>query len=141
VKKRLSGMIALFIVLALGSGCQYSAEQAAELPRTQLELRNIQTRVYENVARETLLRSVLATLQDLDYVIVHADSALGSISGVKQDREKTQITVAVRQQPVSKLVVRANVRSHRAAVLEAEAYQRFFTVLDKAIFLEREAVD
>jgi outer membrane lipopolysaccharide assembly protein LptE/RlpB len=131
-------LLAAFLALA---ACQFLARQVSESPRSQLEIRSIQTRAFDSTDRERILRAIVATLQDLDFVIFHADYAVGSVSGKKPSRDKAQITVSIHPRGATQLVVRANARFNGNPITEPEPYQQFFTALGRAMFLEAQGVD
>ena len=60
------------------SGCQTSSsEQLLKTDQSQVEARSIQTRAYDVTDKNKTLRTVIATLQDLGFVIDKADAILG----------------------------------------------------------------
>ena len=140
-RMKMLGAAVLFAGFMALVGCQYSARQVLESPRSQLDLRSIQTRAFDTTDREMILRAIIATLQDLDFVIFHADYAVGSVSARKPGRDKAQITVSIRPYGTTQLLVRANALFNATPVVEPEPYQQFFTVLARAMFLEAHGVN
>lgn len=56
-----------------------------------------------------MMRTVIATMQDLEFVIDKADAVLGSVSGTKfLGYTVVNMTVTVRQRGEKQLLVRAN---------------------------------
>lgn len=106
-----------------------------------VQLRQIQTRTYDTLDKQDTLRSVLATLQDLGFVIDKADYGLATISATKLQDYQIRMTVTVRERDSDRLDVRANARFNESPVEDPRAYQDFFAVLDKAIFLTLHEVD
>ncbi|MFK8029116.1 MAG: hypothetical protein AB8G18_02665 [Gammaproteobacteria bacterium] len=102
---------------------------------SQVELRQIQTRFYDTLEKRTTLRSVIATMQDLGFVIDKADYDLATISATKLQDYEIRMTVTVRNRGEKQLAVRANARFNERPIEDAKAYQDFFTSLDKAMFL------
>ena len=79
----LAGM--LFLGLAVG-GCQTdSREQILLATHTPVALRAVQTRAFDTTDMNLTVRTVIATLQDLGFVIDKADERLGAVSGTKLD--------------------------------------------------------
>ena len=74
------GCLALAVLV---SGCGSSKEQLLQSGESQLALRSIQTRVFDTTDREKTLRTIMATMQDLEFVIDRADGNLGAVSGTK----------------------------------------------------------
>ena len=88
-----------------------------------------------------MLRTVIATLQDLSFVIDKADGTLGSVSGTKLDGYQLRMTVTVRSRGETQLLVRANAQYNITPVEDPEPYQQFFAALEKSVFLTAQAVD
>jgi len=68
------------------TGCQTTQERLLDSGSSQVQLRSIQTRAFDTRDKEKTLRTVIATLQDLGFVIDKADAILGSVSATKLDR-------------------------------------------------------
>ncbi len=123
-------------------GCQTdSREQILATSQSQLALRQIQSRAFDTTDREKMLRTVIATLQDLSFVIDKADAGLGSVSGTKLDGYQLRMTVSVRPRGDGQLIVRANAQYNITPVEDPGPYQQFFAALEKSIFLTAQAVD
>ncbi len=76
---RLLALICLFVIAAL-SGCQM---QPPKPPLTQLQLRQLQSRSYENRDFITAMRAVINALLDEGFIIKNADKDLGFIQATK----------------------------------------------------------
>ena len=107
----------------------------------QVEIRQIQTRHYDTLDKKMTLRSVVATLQDLGFVIDEADLDLGTVSAERHWGQPMRITVTVRDQQAKKTSVRANAHAGKRTVDDPQTYQDFFIALDKAMFLTLNQVD
>ena len=101
----------------------------------------MQSRAFDTIDKKKTLRTVIATMQDLGFVIDKADETLGTISGTKLDGYALRLTVSVRPRGKSQLVVRANAQFNITAVEDPEPYRNFFTSLEKAMFLTAHSVD
>ena len=88
-----------------------------------------------------MLRTVIATLQDLGFIVDKADETLGTVSGTKLSGYALRITVIVRPRGETQMLVRANAQYNIHAVEDPEAYQQFFESLSKAMFLTAHQVD
>ena len=108
---------------------------------SQVHVRQMQTRIYDALDKEDTLRSVLATLQDLGFVIDTADYEMATITATRLQDYQLRITVTVKDRNDRQLAVRANARVDDRLIDDPETYQDFFAVLDKAIFLTRHKVD
>jgi hypothetical protein len=82
-----------------------------------------------------MLRLVIATLQDLSFVIDKADATLGGVSATKLDGYQLRMTVTVRRKSETQLLVRANAQFNITPVEDPEPYQQFFAALQKSVFL------
>ena len=124
------------------AGCQTnSRDQVLAISESQLALRQIQSRAFDATDRNVMLRTIIATLQDLSFVIDEADERLGSVSGTKLDGYRLRMTVSIRPKGETQLLVRANAQYNRKAVDDPEPYQRFFVALEKSTFLTAHHVD
>ena len=121
-------------------GCATSQNQLLQAG-DQLKLRSIQTRTFDTTDSVKTQRVILATLQDLGFVIDKADKELGSISATKLDGFALKMTVSVRPKGETQLLVRANAQYQLKAVEDPQPYQNFFTALSKALFLEAHQVE
>lgn len=130
----------LVLILFALSGCAASTA-AITAGGSQVELRQIQTREYETLDKRGTLRSVVATLQDLGFVIDKADYDLATISATKLQEYEIRMTVTVRERAGDRLAVRANARFNEKPIEDPRSYQDFFTTLDKAMFLTLHKVD
>ena len=135
-------MGALFLVLGLAvPGCQYSVRELLESKESQVKIRSVQTRAFDTSDRIATLQAIIATLQDVGFVIDHADYTLGTVTATKLEFQKIRITVSIRPRGAKQLVVRANARFNITPILEPEPYQSFFASLSKAMFLEAQQVN
>ena len=131
----------LFIALCVG--CSAVPPQCLDTnqSQTQTQLRQAQSRTFDTSDRERALRSVIATLQDLGFVIDKADPDLGTVSATKLDGYTMRMTVTVRPKGGTQLVVRANAQMNTVAITDPAPYQSFFIALERSIFLATHSVD
>jgi hypothetical protein len=116
-------------------GCGSSRQEIMTSSESQVKLRSIQSRVFDTTDREKTLRTIIATLQDLAFVIDKADETLGTVSATKLAGYVLKMTVTVRPKGQTQLIVRANAQHNLKAVEDPEPYQQFFESLQKAMFL------
>lgn len=136
--------ISFWVVLIIAglSACQTdSRQQLLATAESQVALRSMQSRVFDTTDRETTMRTAIATLQDLGFVIDKADAELGAVSATKLDRYMLRMTVTVRPRGETQSLVRANAQYNLVAVEDPEPYQQFFTALEKSLFLTAHNVD
>ncbi len=101
--------------------------------RLQVELRAIETLASFDTSDKLLtIRSVIATMQDLGFVIDKADEVLGTVSGTKLSGYAMRMTVTVRTSGAKQLLVRASAQYNLQAVSDPAPYQQFFAALEKS---------
>ena len=133
---------AVAVLVLLLAGCQTdSRKQILATTESQLALRQMQSRAFDTTDRNLMLRTVIATLQDLSFVIDEANERLGSVSGTKLDGYRLRMTVSIRPRGETRLLVRANAQYNVKAVDDPEPYQQFFFALEKSLFLTAHQVD
>ncbi len=131
---------AVTLMLLLLGGCASNNAVITE-GGSQVKIRHIQTREYDTLDKRDTLRSILATLQDLGFVIDKADYNLATITATKLQDYQIRMTVTVRERDSKRLAVRANARFNEDPIEDPLAYQDFFAALDKAMFLTLHKVD
>jgi hypothetical protein len=133
--------IGVILSLFALASCAPSTKQVLATKESQVKLRTMQSRVFDTTDRSKMLRTIIATLQDLGFVVDKADDILGTVSGTKLDRYALRMTVSVRPRGETQTLVRANAQYNIQAVEDPEPYQQFFDSLSKAIFLTAHQVD
>jgi hypothetical protein len=131
----------LIVSIFTFTSCAPSNKQVLATSESQVKLRSIQTRAFDTNDKNKMLRTVIATLQDLGFIIDKADLNLGTVSATKLDRYNLRVTVTVKERSESQLLVRANAQYNINPVEDPEPYQQFFNSLSKAIFLTAQQVD
>lgn len=131
---------AVVVLILLTTACSMVKPDvvAANSP---VEIRHIQTRHYDTLDRNMTMRSVIATLQDLGFIVDVADPDLGLVTGTRLDKYTMRMTITVSQKTNEQVSVRANARINEIGIRDAVTYQDFFVVLDKAMFLTVNRVD
>jgi hypothetical protein len=135
-----SGLKTVLIMLSLVGGCGTQGPNVTGTS-SQLQTRQIQTREYETLDKKMTMRSVIATLQDLGFVIDDADPSLGTVTATRLHKYPMRMTVVVVNKGEKQVSVRANARIDEKSVTDANTYQDFFVALDKAMFLTINKVD
>ncbi len=134
------GLLVLALLTCLaGAGCA-STPKATD-GQVALKMRAMQTRAFETTDVNKTVRTAMATLQDLGFVIDNADSELGSVSATKLDRYAIKMTVTVRKRGETQLLVRANAQYNVQPVEDATFYQQFFAAFSKSMFLDAQEID
>ena len=136
--------VSIVLALALSfTGCAaQTPRQVLDAEQSQVQLRSIQSRSFDTTDKEKTMRTVIATLQDLDFLVENADLILGSVTGTKFYRNVAiKMTVTVRAKGEKQMIVRANAQYGLRAVEVPGPYQDFFAALEKAMFLTAQQVD
>ncbi|NIB42969.1 hypothetical protein HBA55_25400 [Pseudomaricurvus alkylphenolicus] len=135
-----SFIFAFTVTIALLTGCA-SQNSHVLAGGSQVELRSIQTRSFDSNDRTKMLRSIVATTQDLGFIVDKADSDLGTVTATKLSGYQIRMTITVRPKGDSQLLVRANATYNLQAIEDPQPYQDFFNSLSKAVFLTAHNVD
>ena len=106
-----------------------------------VELRSFQTRAFDTTDKHKLMRTVIATLQDLSFIIDKTDEDLGMVTGTKLSGYQIRMTVIVRPRETTQLAVRASAIYNNEPIEDPLPYQDFFTALEKGMFLTAQKVD
>lgn len=130
-------VIALFAVL---TACVAPNDRVLQ-GGNQVELRSMQTRAFDTADKTLVVRNVIATLQDLSFVIDKADADLGTVSATKLSGYQIRMTVTVRPRSMEQLLVRANAQYNLNAIEDPAVYQDFFVNLEKSMFLTAHNVE
>lgn len=142
-----TSLVFIAVSAALLTGCQTTKERVLDSSssaagQTSVELRAMQSRSFDTSDKQKTMRSVIATLQDLGFVVDKADLDLGSVSATKLSGYALRMTVSIRPGASGKnMIVRANAQYNTTPVTEPKPYQDFFVSLQKSLFLAANNVD
>ena len=147
ISDRFCRTLLVLIPLLLLAGCMTTHDRLLDMETSQVQLRSIQSRAFDTTDKEKTMRAIIATLQDLGFMLDRADYTLGVVTASKARADVMQVpaalrvTVTVRPRGEKQLLVRANAEYQRGPVTEPKPYQNFFNSLEKAMFLEAHQVD
>jgi len=126
----------------LCGGCATNQKQIMTAELSQVALRSIQSRAFDTTDKKLMLRSVISTMQDLDFLIQDSSLDLGTVTGQKYSgMVVVKMSVMVKERNAKQLLVRANVEYGIKAVDDPKTYQDFFAALEKSVFLTAQQVD
>lgn len=123
------------------AGCAVGHEQVLASEESQVKLRSIQSRIFDTSDKLKTQRAVIATLQDLGFVVDKADDVLGTVSATKLRGYQLRITVTVKPRGNTQTLVRANATYNVYPVEDPKPYQTFFDALANSLFLQAHRVD
>jgi hypothetical protein len=132
MKKFLIPLLALCCL----AGCQTAQKNILDSDgESQVKLRAMQTRYFDTSDKKQTLQTIIATMQDLGFVIDKASYELGSVSGTKLKGYKVRMTVNAMPRGTQQMTVRANAQYNIEPINDPAIYQQFFAALEKSMFL------
>ena len=133
-------IVVLLIMLSVG-GCS-SVRQQSVLGNaySQTETKNYQSRKFDTTDKDLVLRAVIATMQDLGFIIDRADEGLGIVSGTSFKND-SKLSVSVRPSEQKQTLVRINAQVKKKELKEPVAYQNFFDSLSRSLSLESHEIE
>ncbi len=133
----------LAFILAPGmllTGCASQNSHVME-GGSAVNLRSFQTRAFDTTDKHKMMRTTIAVLQDLGFIIDKTDEDLGLITGTKLSGYQIRMTVIVQPRGEKQLSVRASAIYNDKPIEDPLPYQDFFTALEKGIFLTAQQID
>lgn len=108
----------------------------------QMKMRSAQTRTFDVKDRQVAMRSVIAALQDLGFIIERANEALGLVSAARFAEpnyyDVLGVTVTVRPQADGQMMIRANAIYNNKPIEDPKVYQNFFATLERSLFVTKD---
>src|SRR4026207_198625 len=138
----------LGIILIAGAlliqGCAAPApsQDLLALTEAQMKIRSIQTRTFDVKDRPLAMRGVIASLQDLGFIIERANEPLGLVTAARFAEpnfyDVVGVTVTVRQESAGRMTIRANAIYNNRPIEDPKVYQNFFASLERSLFITKE---
>lgn len=108
----------------------------------QMKIRNVQTRTFEVKDRQVAMRGVIASLQDLGFIIERANEPLGLVTAARFAEpnfyDVVGVTVTVRPEAEGRMMIRANAIYNNKPIEDPKVYQNFFATLERSLFIVKE---
>ncbi len=131
-------------VLVIAQGCVAPGPSQDLLAPTeaQMKIRSVQTRSFDVKDRQAAMRSVIAALQDLGFIVERANEALGLVSAARFAEpnyyDVVSVTVTVRPQENGQMMIRANAIYNNKPIEDPKVYQNFFATLERSLFVTKD---
>lgn len=129
-------------VLLAGCAAPQPSEDLLAPTEAQMKLRSFQTRTFDVDDRRLAMRSVIAALQDLGFIIERANEPLGLVTAARFAEpnffDVVGVTVTVREQAAKRMMVRANAIYNNKPIEDPKVYQNFFATLERSLFVTKE---
>ena len=136
------GLLVVGSLLLYGCATPDTPQSLLALTEAQLKIRSIQTRTFDVADRNAAMRGVIASLQDLGFIIERANEPLGLITAARFAEpnyyDVISITVTVRQDTKERLTIRVNAIYNNKPIDDPKVYQNFFASLERSLFLKPE---
>ncbi|NIQ01296.1 MAG: hypothetical protein GWM98_13545 [Nitrospinaceae bacterium] len=135
-----------FLLLLLGLSLALQAcvtpkkppKELLSLTEAQMKIRSFQTRTFEVKDQNKVLRGVVASLQDLGFIVERANGPMGLVTAGKFGPGGVgfvEITVTVRAKGETSSEVRANALYNTKPIEDPKVYQNFFAAVQRSLFL------
>ena len=131
---------ALIVSMMLLGGCASQNSHVME-GGSAVELRSFQTRAFDTTDKHKMMRTTIAVLQDLGFIIDKTDEDLGLVTGTKLSGYQIRMTVIVQPRGEKQLAVRASAIYNNQPIEDPMPYQDFFAALEKGMFLTAQKID
>ncbi len=136
-------MFIILVVSLLIQGCgrqRKPPEELLSLSESQMKIRSFQTRVFDIQDQNKALRGVVASLQDLGFIIERANSPMGLVTAGKfgvGGKGFVELTVTVRAKGKQQTEIRVNALHNTKPIDDPKVYQRFFTAVERSLFISK----
>ena len=136
------GMLIVGSLLLYGCSRPNTPQDLLAPTDAQLKIRSIQTRTFDVKDRNAAMRGVIASLQDLGFIIERANEPLGLVTAARFAEpnyyDVISVTVTVRQDTKDRLTIRANAIYNNKPIDDPKVYQNLFASLERSLFLTKE---
>jgi hypothetical protein len=128
------------MVLSL-TACAVGNEEVLRSDESSMAIRSYQSRDFDADNENITIRAVIATLQDLDFVLDNLEPEMGAVTATMLDGRRLRMTVIVKARNDRLFRVRASAQSGDQAIDNPEFYRDFFVALEKSLFLSTHGID
>ncbi len=110
------------------------------LTDAQMKIRSYQTRAFDVNDQNRVLRGVVASLQDLGFIVERANGPMGLVTAGKfgpGGRGFVELTVTVRAKGEKQTEIRVNAIYNTKPIEDPKIYQDFFIAVERSLFVTR----
>lgn len=129
-------------LLIQGCAAPEPSQDLLALTESQMKIRSIQTRTFDVKDRQLAMRGVIASLQDLGFIIERANESLGLVTAARFAEpnfyDVVGVTVTVRRESAGRMTIRANAIYNNRPIEDPKVYQNFFASLERSLFIVKE---
>jgi len=128
----------LFLTVILQACVAGPPKELLTLTEAQMKIRSFQTRAFDINDQNKVLRGVVASLQDLGFIVERSNGPMGLVTAGKfgpKGRGFVELTVTVRPKGEQQTEVRLNAIFNTKPIEDPKIYQNFFTVVERSLFV------
>ena len=130
----------VFLLQACVGGPQKPPKELLALTEAQMKIRSFQTRAFDVKDQNKVLRGVVASLQDLGFIVERANGPMGLVTAGKfgpNGRGFVELTVTVRAKGKDQTEVRVNALFNTKPIEDPKIYQNFFIAVERSLFISQ----
>ena len=105
-----------------------------------MKIRSFQTRAFDVKDQNKVMRGVVASLQDLGFIVERANGPMGLVTAGKfgpNGNGFVELTVVVRAKGAEQTEVRVNALFNTKPIEDPKVYQNFFIAVERSLFVTR----
>ena len=130
----------VFVLQACAGGPQKAPKELLALDEAQMKIRSFQTRAFDVKDQNKVMRGVVASLQDLGFIVERANGPMGLVTAGKfgpNGHGFVELTVVVRAKGEEQTEVRVNALFNTKPIEDPKVYQNFFIAVERSLFITR----
>jgi hypothetical protein len=138
VNDRYIKLLLFLTVILQACGAGPPPKELLTLTDAQMKIRSFQTRAFDVNDQNKVLRGVVASLQDLGFIVERSNGPMGLVTAGKfgpKGRSFVELTVTVRPKGEQQTEVRLNAIFNTKPIEDPAIYQNFFTVVERSLFI------
>ena len=139
-RTRLFAFSLVFLLSACVGAPKKAPKELLSLNEAQMKIRSFQTRAFDVKDQNSVLRGVVAALQDLGFIIERANAPMGLVTAGKfgpNGNGFVEVTVVVRAKGEQQTEVRINALFNTKPIEDPKVYQNFFVAVERSLFVSR----